>query len=116
MSRRLLEAASGSRTEAFGAQEWLLLSGIALIWGSSFLFIDIGLQTLRPGVVALARLALGVATLALPDSPRWYAVKGRLDDTRRVLDLSRDRAEADEEYNIVAQHAKRDHQDDRNRY
>jgi drug/metabolite transporter (DMT)-like permease len=65
MSRRLLEAGSGSRTEAFGAQEWLLLSGIALIWGSSFLFIDIGLETLRPGVVALARLALGVATLAL---------------------------------------------------
>jgi drug/metabolite transporter (DMT)-like permease len=65
MSRRLLEAGSGSRTEAFGAQEWLLLSGIALIWGSSFLFIDIGLETLRPGVVALARLGLGVATLAL---------------------------------------------------
>jgi hypothetical protein len=37
MSRRLLEAGSGSRTEAFGPQEWLLLSGIALIWGSSWL-------------------------------------------------------------------------------
>jgi drug/metabolite transporter (DMT)-like permease len=65
MSRRLLEAGRGSRTEAFGAQEWLLLSGIALIWGSSFLFIDLGLETLRPGMIALARLALGVATLAL---------------------------------------------------
>jgi drug/metabolite transporter (DMT)-like permease len=65
MSRRLLEAGRGSRTEAFGAQEWLLLSGIALIWGSSFLFIDLGLETFRPGMVALARLVLGVATLAL---------------------------------------------------
>ncbi|HEX8135806.1 MAG TPA: EamA/RhaT family transporter, partial [Actinomycetes bacterium] len=65
MSRRLLEAGSGSRTEAFGAQEWLLLSGVALIWGSSFLFIDIGLEAFRPGVVALARLGLGVAALAL---------------------------------------------------
>jgi drug/metabolite transporter (DMT)-like permease len=65
MSRRLLEAGSGSRTEAFGAQEWLLLSGIALIWGSSFLFIDIGLAAFRPGVIALARLTLGVAALAL---------------------------------------------------
>jgi drug/metabolite transporter (DMT)-like permease len=65
MSRRLLETGSGSRTEAFGAQEWLLLSGIALIWGSSFLFIDIGLEAFRPGVVALARLGLGVAALAL---------------------------------------------------
>src|SRR5919201_3105780 len=65
MGRRLLEAGSGSRTEAFGTQEWVLLSGIALIWGSSFLFIDIGLETLRPGVIAVARLALGVAALAL---------------------------------------------------
>jgi drug/metabolite transporter (DMT)-like permease len=65
MARRLLEAGRGSRSEAFGAQEWLLLSGIAVIWGSSFLFIDIGLETLRPGVIALARLALGVAALAL---------------------------------------------------
>jgi drug/metabolite transporter (DMT)-like permease len=70
MSRRLLEAGSGSRTEAFGTQEWLLLSGIALIWGSSFLFIDIGLETLRPGVVALARLGLGLATLALVPAAR----------------------------------------------
>ena len=65
MARRLLEAGRGRRSEAFGAQEWLLLSGIAVIWGSSFLFIDIGLETLRPGVIALARLALGVAALAL---------------------------------------------------
>jgi drug/metabolite transporter (DMT)-like permease len=65
MARRLLEAGRGSRTEAFGAQEWLLLSGIAVIWGSSFLFIDIGLEALRPGVIALARLGLGVAALAL---------------------------------------------------
>jgi drug/metabolite transporter (DMT)-like permease len=63
--RRLLEAGSGSRTEAFGAQEWLLLASIALIWGSSFLFIDIGLEAFRPGVVALARVALGVSALAL---------------------------------------------------
>jgi drug/metabolite transporter (DMT)-like permease len=63
--RPLLEAGSGSRTEAFGAQEWLLLASIALIWGSSFLFIDVGLEAFRPGVVALARVALGVAALAL---------------------------------------------------
>jgi drug/metabolite transporter (DMT)-like permease len=63
--RRLLEAGSGSRTEAFGAQEWLLLASIALIWGSSFLFIDIGLEAFGPGVVALARVALGVSALAL---------------------------------------------------
>jgi drug/metabolite transporter (DMT)-like permease len=72
MSRRLLETGSGSRTEAFGAQEWLLLSGIALIWGSSFLFIDIGLRAFRPGVVGLARLGLGVAALALFPAARRH--------------------------------------------
>ena len=65
LRRPLLEAGSGSRTEAFGAQDWLLLSSIAVIWGSSFLFIDIGLEAFRPGVIAFARVALGAAALAL---------------------------------------------------
>jgi drug/metabolite transporter (DMT)-like permease len=63
--RPLLEAGSGQRADAFTAREWLLLAGIALIWGSSFLFIDVGLEALRPGVIALARLALGALALAL---------------------------------------------------
>ena len=65
LPRRLLETGSGSRPESFGATEWLLLASIAMIWGSSFLFIDIGLETLRPGVIALSRVALGVAALSL---------------------------------------------------
>jgi drug/metabolite transporter (DMT)-like permease len=65
MRRPLLDTGSGSRTEAFGAQDWLLLSSIALIWGSSFLFIDIGLEAFRPGVIAFARVALGTVALAL---------------------------------------------------
>jgi drug/metabolite transporter (DMT)-like permease len=63
--RPLLEAGSGDRPEAFAPREWLLLSGIALIWGSSFLFIDVGLEALRPGVIALARVVLGAMALAL---------------------------------------------------
>ncbi len=63
--RRLLETSGGSLTEAFGPREWTLLSAIALMWGSSFLFIDLGLASLRPGVVTLARIALGAAALAL---------------------------------------------------
>jgi drug/metabolite transporter (DMT)-like permease len=63
--RPLLEAGSGTRPEAFTAREWLLLSAIALIWGSSFLFIDVGLEALRPGVIAFARVVLGAAALAL---------------------------------------------------
>jgi drug/metabolite transporter (DMT)-like permease len=63
--RRLLETGRGSRSGSFGAAEWLLLASIATIWGSSFLFIDVGLEALEPGVIAVARVALGVAALAL---------------------------------------------------
>jgi drug/metabolite transporter (DMT)-like permease len=65
MRRPLLETGRGSRPGAFGPREWLLLASIALIWGSSFLFIDIGLEALAPGVIAVARVGLGIAALAL---------------------------------------------------
>jgi drug/metabolite transporter (DMT)-like permease len=68
--RRLLETGRGSRSGSFGAAEWLLLASIATIWGSSFLFIDIGLRALEPGVIALARVALGVAALSLVPAAR----------------------------------------------
>jgi drug/metabolite transporter (DMT)-like permease len=68
--RRLLEAGRGSRPGSFGATDWLLLASIALIWGSSFLFIDLGLEALQPGVIAVVRVALGVAALALVPAAR----------------------------------------------
>jgi drug/metabolite transporter (DMT)-like permease len=70
VSRRLLETGRGSRPGSFGPAEWALLVSVALIWGSSFLFIDIGLETLAPGVIAVARVALGVAALALVPAAR----------------------------------------------
>ena len=57
--------AVGSHTEAFGWTEWGLLAGIALIWGSSFLFMDVGLESFNPGVITMARVVLGAATLAV---------------------------------------------------
>ncbi|MGI8576143.1 MAG: DMT family transporter [Egibacteraceae bacterium] len=62
---RLPATSAGASTEAFGAAEWGLLAGVALIWGSSFVFMSIGLETLRPGVITLARVALGALALAL---------------------------------------------------
>jgi major inositol transporter-like SP family MFS transporter len=59
-------------------------------------------------IAAIPAILLFVGMFFLPDSPRWYAVKGRLEDTRRVLNLSRDPAEAAEEYNVIAIHAQRD--------
>lgn len=62
--RKVLEAGHGSSAEAFGSTEWAMLLGIALIWGSSFLLMDIGLESLRPGVIVMLRVLLGAATLA----------------------------------------------------
>jgi drug/metabolite transporter (DMT)-like permease len=76
---------AGSNLGAFGWTEWGLLAGIALIWGSSFLWIEIGLEAFKPGVIAMARLALGTATVGLfrrarvplaPEDRRRVAVLG----------------------------------------
>ena len=55
----------GSSQDAFAVLDWALLTGIALIWGSSFLFMAVGLEAFEPGVVTLARVLLGVAALAV---------------------------------------------------
>jgi drug/metabolite transporter (DMT)-like permease len=57
--------ASGTNVQAYTMLDWGLLAAIALIWGSSFLFMEIGLRSLEPGVITLARIGLGAATLAL---------------------------------------------------
>ena len=61
----IITTAPGTRAEAFGPTEWALLLAIAAMWGSSFLWIAIGLETFRPGLIALLRIALGAVALAL---------------------------------------------------
>ncbi len=61
----LPSTAFGTHRDAFGTMEWGLLAAVALIWGSSFVFMAIGLDAFRPGVVTLARVSLGALTLAL---------------------------------------------------
>jgi len=56
---------TGTHRDAFGVTEWGLLTAIALIWGSSFVFMAVGLEAFEPGVITLARVGLGAATLAL---------------------------------------------------
>jgi drug/metabolite transporter (DMT)-like permease len=58
------------RSTAFTSVDWALLAGVAATWGSSFALIDIGVQHLRPGLVAALRLAFGVATLAAVPAAR----------------------------------------------
>ncbi|HSJ71149.1 MAG TPA: DMT family transporter [Acidimicrobiia bacterium] len=80
---RLPSTATGTNREAFGATEWGLLTAVALIWGSSFLFMAIGLESFRPGVVTLARIGLGALTLALV--PRARAPIAPEDRSRTLM-------------------------------
>jgi len=64
-------------------------------------------------IAAIPAVGLFVGMFFLPDSPRWYAVRGRLEETRRVLQASRPAPEAAEEYNVIAVHAQRDVAEDK---
>jgi drug/metabolite transporter (DMT)-like permease len=53
-----------SRTAAFTPRDWALLAAVALMWGSSFLLIEVGLRHLEPTAVTLLRVLFGALTLA----------------------------------------------------
>jgi len=55
-------------------------------------------------VAAVPAIALLLGMLILPDSPRWYGVKGRMAEARDVLALSRTPREADAEYQLIVTH------------
>ena len=70
-TRSLLPSTSrGTNLDAFGVKEWGLLAGIALIWGSSFFFVEVGIEAFSPGIVTLARVGLGAAALAFVPKAR----------------------------------------------
>lgn len=52
-------------SDAFTPADWLIFVSISGIWGASFLFIAIGLDSLQPGVITLMRVGLGAAALAV---------------------------------------------------
>lgn len=60
-----MEAGEGTNLDAFAPRDWGFIAAIAVTWGSSFLFIAIGLDAFAPGVVSLVRVGLGACTLAL---------------------------------------------------
>jgi len=67
----IFSTARGSQPGAFGSVEWALLAGVALIWGSSYLLIEIGLDALAPAVVTWVRLTLGfLVIVCLPAARR----------------------------------------------
>lgn len=61
---------------AFSPTDWALFATVSGIWGASFLLIDIGLDSLHPGVITLARVGLGALTLALLPGSRMRLEPG----------------------------------------
>jgi drug/metabolite transporter (DMT)-like permease len=48
----------------FAPADWGLLAATALMWGSSFVWIEEGLESFPPALITLLRIALGAVTLA----------------------------------------------------
>lgn len=62
---------------------------------------DPGVWRLMLGVASIPAIALLIGMLVLPESPRWFAIRDRFAESRRILDLSRSPAEADFEYGEI---------------
>jgi drug/metabolite transporter (DMT)-like permease len=73
--------------DRFTTADWSLFVSVAAIWGASFLFIDIGLDALPPGVITLLRVGLGALALTVLPLPRQH-MKLQRDDRLRVVTLS----------------------------
>lgn len=78
---RMPVTSRGLSAEAFTPTDWGLLATTAVIFGSSFLFMEIGLRSLAPPVVTLARLGLGATTIWLV--PRTRRTRLAPADARR---------------------------------
>ena len=63
MGSRILSTAHGTHRGSFAAVDWALFAAVGTIWGSSFLFMAIGLEAFRPGLVTLLRILFGAAVL-----------------------------------------------------
>jgi drug/metabolite transporter (DMT)-like permease len=83
---RLLTTSHGTNREAFSVGDWGLFLSLALIWGGSFLFMAIGLDSFHPGLVTLIRVAFGASFLAL--IPRTRSVKIEREDWGRIVTLA----------------------------
>jgi drug/metabolite transporter (DMT)-like permease len=70
MGSRILSTSAGTNREAFTPLDWTLFVSIGVIWGSSFLLMDIGLEAFHPGLITWMRVGLGATVLALAPNAR----------------------------------------------
>jgi drug/metabolite transporter (DMT)-like permease len=85
--RKLFEQSTAANEGSFTPQDWGLFVSVALIWGSSFLLIDIGLDAFPPGLITRLRIGSGALALLLLPKPK-PKVRIAADDRNRLLLLS----------------------------
>lgn len=85
MTSKILSTSEGTNRHSFSAGDWGLFWSISIIWGASFLLMDIGLEAFRPGLVTLLRVGLGAAILWLFPATR---VRVQREDWPRLIALS----------------------------
>lgn len=78
MAGRILSTAHGTHRGSFAAVDWLLFAAVGTIWGSSFLFMAIGLEAFRPGLVTWLRVLFGAGLLWLLPGVRTRIDRGDL--------------------------------------
>jgi drug/metabolite transporter (DMT)-like permease len=81
----VLSTSVGTHRGAFSALDWTLFGSIGLIWGSSFLFIAIGLEAFEPGLITWVRVLFGAGTLLLVRTARSPLAR---EDRARLVALS----------------------------
>jgi drug/metabolite transporter (DMT)-like permease len=86
MANRLLTTSHGTNREAFSARDWARFVSIGLIWGASFLFIEVGLEAFHPGLVTWMRVGFGALFMAA--LPRARSARIERADRPRVALLS----------------------------
>jgi drug/metabolite transporter (DMT)-like permease len=64
MGNRLLTTSHGTNREAFAGADWARFVAVGTIWGASFLFIAIGLDSFHPGLVTWLRVSFGALFMA----------------------------------------------------
>ncbi len=83
--RRILSTSEGVNRGDFNSVDWALFAGVAVIWGSSFLLMDIGLEAFEPGLITWLRVGLGATVLWMVPEARRPVDAG---DRGRLLALS----------------------------
>lgn len=86
VANRVLSTSRGTNLGAFTAADWLMFASLGLIWGSSFLFMAIGLDSFNPGLISFLRVIL--ASLFFATFPGVRRVRIDREDWPRLLALS----------------------------